>query len=99
MVSQGPAKRQSQAQGGQAALGSELWGRGAQKGLVIPWTVTMTLRVAMVVFFTRHSYVAVSDTCRFERVMEASYWLGSEAAKRTLCCRWGRLPWLILLSW
>lgn len=55
VVSQGPAKRQSQAQGGQAALGSELWGRGAQKGLVIPWTVTMTLRVAMVVFFTRHS--------------------------------------------
>ena len=54
-MSQGPAKRQSQAQGGQAALGSEVWGRGAQRSLVIPWTVMMTVRVATVVFFTRHS--------------------------------------------
>lgn len=55
MVSQGPAKRQSQTQGGQAALGSEARERGAQRSLAIPWTVTMTFRVAMVVFFTRHS--------------------------------------------
>lgn len=54
-MSQGPAKRQSQAQGGQAALGSDAWGRGVQRSLVIPETVMMTLRVAMVVFFTRHS--------------------------------------------
>lgn len=55
VLSQGPAKRQSQAQGGQASLGSEVWGRSSQRSLAIPWTVTMTFRVAMVVFFTRHS--------------------------------------------
>ena len=55
VVSQGPTKRQSQAQGGQATVDSEVWGRGSQRSLLIPWTVMMTLRVAMVVFFTRHS--------------------------------------------
>jgi hypothetical protein len=53
-MNQDPAKRQSQSQW-QAALGSEAWGTRIQRNLAIPWTVTMTFLVAMVVFFTRHS--------------------------------------------